>query len=60
MKKQMNLKNIGPSLAKNIPDSSMSFESLIHRCRLKVFGRVNTNLPGQFLSINELKDTIFL
>ena len=28
MKKQMNLKNIGPSLAKLIPDSSMSFENV--------------------------------
>ena len=34
--------------------------SLIHRCHLKVFlKRVNTTLPNQSLSKNELKDTFF-
>ena len=35
--------DIGPPLAKNIPDSSMPFESF-----LKMF---NTTLPSQYLSI---------
>ena len=43
--------DIGPSLAKNIPDSSMPFESFLKR--------VNTTLPSQSLSINELKDNFF-
>ena len=43
--------DIGPSLAKNIPDSSMSFKSF--------FRSVNTTLPSQSLSINELKDAFF-
>ena len=44
--------DIGPSLAKNIPKSSITFESFLKR--------VNTTLPSQSLSINELKDAFFL
>ena len=44
--------DIGLSLAKNIPDTSMTFE-----CFLK---RVNTTLPSQSLSINKLKGAFFL
>ena len=40
--------DIGPSLAKNIPNPSISFESFLKR--------VNTTLPSQSLSIKELKD----
>ena len=43
--------NIGPSLAKNSPDPSMSFESFLER--------VNTTLPSQSPSINELKDAFY-
>ena len=43
--------DIGPSLAKNIPNPSISFESFLKR--------VNTTLPSQSLSINELKDAYF-
>ena len=43
--------DIGSSLAKSIPDSSMLFESFLKR--------VNTTLPSQSFSINELKDAIF-
>ena len=39
---------IGPSLAKNIPNPSISFERFLKR--------VNTTLPSQSLSIKELKD----
>ena len=39
--------NVGPSLAKNIPDPSVPFESLLER--------VNTTLLSQSLSTNELK-----
>ena len=42
----------GPSLAKNIPKPSTSFESFLKR--------VNTTLPSQSLLINELKDCFFL
>ena len=41
----------GPSLAKNIPKPSTSFESFLKR--------VNTTLPSQSLVINELKDCFF-
>ena len=44
--------DIGPSLAKNIPKPSIPFESFLKR--------VNTTLPSQSLSINELKDAFFL
>ena len=44
--------DIGPSLAKNIPKPSITFESFLKR--------VNTALPSQSLSINELKDAFFL
>ena len=40
--------DIGPSLAKNIANPSISFESFLKR--------VNTTLPSQSLSIKELKD----
>ena len=40
--------DIGPSLAKKIPNPSISFESFLKR--------VNTTLPSQSLSIKELKD----
>ena len=43
--------DIGPSLAKNIPDLLISFESFLKR--------INTTFPGQSLSINELKDAFF-
>ena len=43
--------DIGPSLAKNIPDPLMPFESFLKR--------VNTTLPTQSLLINELKDVFF-
>ena len=43
--------DIGPYLAKNIPDPSMPFESFLKR--------VNTTLPGQAFSINKLKDAFF-
>ena len=43
--------DIGPSLAKNIPDPSIPFESFLKK--------VNTTWPSQSLSINELKDTFF-
>ena len=43
--------DISPSLAKNILDSSIPFESFLKR--------VNTTLPSQSLSINELKDPLF-
>ena len=43
--------DIGPSLAKNIPDPLMPFESFLKR--------VSTTLPTQSLSINELKDAFF-
>ena len=43
--------DIGPSLAKDIPNSSIPFESFLTR--------VNTNLPSQSLSINELRDAFF-
>ena len=41
--------DIGPSLAKNIPKPSIPFESFLKR--------VNTILPSESLSINELKDS---
>ena len=41
----------GPSLAKNIPNTSIPFESFLKK--------VNTTLPSQPLSINELKDAFF-
>ena len=41
----------GPFLAKNIPKLSIPFESFLKR--------VNTTLPSQSLSINELKDDFF-
>ena len=44
--------DIGPSLAKNIPNPSILFGSFLKR--------VNTTLPRQSLSINELKDAFFL
>ena len=40
--------DIGPSLAKKIPNPSISFESFLKR--------VNTTLPSQSLAIKELKD----
>ena len=43
--------DIGPSLAKNIPDPSMPFRSFLKR--------VNTTLHSQSSSINELKDAFF-
>ena len=43
--------DIGPSLAKNIPNPSISLESFLKR--------VITSLPSQSLSINELKDAFF-
>ena len=43
--------DIGPSLAKNISDPSMAFESSLKK--------VSTTLPSEFLSINELKDGFF-
>ena len=43
--------DVSPSLAKNIPDPSMPFERFLKR--------VNTTLPSQSLSINELKDAFF-
>ena len=43
--------DIGPSLAKDIPDLSMSFESFLKR--------VNTTLPSQSLSISKPKDAFF-
>ena len=43
--------DISPSLAKSIPDPAMPFESFLKR--------VNTTLPSQSLSINELKDAFF-
>ena len=43
--------DIGPSLAKNIPKPSIPFESFLKR--------VNTTLPSQSLSLNELKDAFF-
>ena len=43
--------DIGPSLAKNIPDPSILFESFLKR--------VNTTLPSQSFSINELKEVFF-
>ena len=42
---------IGPFLAKNSPKPSIPFESFLKR--------VNTTMPSQFLSTNELKDAIF-
>ena len=42
---------IAPSLAKNIPDPSISFERFLKR--------VNTTQPSQSLSIKELKDAFF-
>ena len=42
---------IGPSLAKNIPKPSISFESFLKM--------VNTTLPSQSLSINEWKKLSF-
>ena len=47
----MNLTDIGPSLAKNIPKPSKPFESFLKR--------VNTTMPSQSLSINGLKDAFF-
>ena len=44
--------DIGPSLAKNIPNPSISIASFLKR--------VNTTLPSQSLSISELKDAFFL
>ena len=41
-----------PPLAKNIPKPSIPFEGFLKR--------VNTTLPSQSLSINELKDAFFL
>ena len=41
----------GPSLTKNIPNPSIPFESFLKK--------VNTTLPSQPLSINELKDAFF-
>ena len=41
----------GPSLAQNIPNPSIPFESFLKK--------VNTTLPSQPLSINELKDAFF-
>ena len=41
----------GPSLAQNIPNPSIPFESFLRK--------VNTTLPSQPLSINELKDAFF-
>ena len=43
--------DIGPSLAKNIPKPSIPFESFLKR--------VNTTLPSQSLSVNELKHAFF-
>ena len=43
--------DIGPSLAKNIPNPSISIESFLKR--------VNTTLPSQSLPISELKDAFF-
>ena len=43
--------DIGPSLAKDIPKPSILFESFLKR--------VNTTLPSQSLSLNELKDAFF-
>ena len=43
--------NNNNSLAKNVPDPSMPLESFLKR--------VNTTLPSQSLSINELKDAFF-
>ena len=43
--------DIGPSLAKNIPDPSIPFEKFLER--------VNNTLSSQSLSINELKDPFF-
>ena len=43
--------DIGPSLAKNIPKPSIPFESFLKR--------VNTTMPSQSLSANELKDAFF-
>ena len=44
--------NIGPSLAKNIPNPSIPFKGILKM--------VNTTLPSQSLSINEFKDAFFL
>ena len=43
--------DIGPPLAKNIPDPSMLFQSVLKR--------VNTTLLSQSLSLNELKSAFF-
>ena len=43
--------DIGPSLAKNILKPSIPFESFLKR--------VNTTMPSQSLSANELKDAFF-
>ena len=43
--------DIGPSLAKNIPDPSILFGRFLKR--------VNTTLSSQSSSINELKDVFF-
>ena len=44
--------DIGPSLAKNIPNPSISIASFLKR--------VNTTLPSQSLPISQLKDAFFL
>ena len=43
--------DIDPSLAKNIPNPSIPFESFLKR--------VNSTLPSQSLSIKELKNAFF-
>ena len=43
--------DIGPSLAKDVPDLLMLFERFLRR--------VSTTLPSQTSSINELKDAFF-
>ena len=43
--------DVGPSLAKNIRNTSIRFESFLKR--------VTTTLPSQSLSITELKDALF-
>ena len=43
--------DIGPSLAKNIPKPSITFESVLKR--------VNTTMPSQSLSANELNNAFF-
>ena len=43
--------DIGPSLAKDIPNTSIPFETFLKR--------VNATWPSQFLSTNEVKDVFF-